>query len=130
MSPDNVEETILALERAALDRWCKGDPYGYVENAVDDVTGFDHVTKTRIDGIAALRDHVRQFVDKVDVPSYKMPNVKVQLYGTIAILTFNWETYSREGELTSRWNATEVLLRSEESWKYVHAHWAPIISKT
>lgn len=130
MSPDKVEETILTLERAALDRWCKGDPYGFVNNAVEDVTGFDHVTKDRIDGIAALKDHVRQYVGKIDVPAYKMQNVKVKVHGNVAVLAFNWETYSREGELTSRWNATEILVRREEHWKYMHSHWSPIIAKT
>ena len=130
MSPNDVAETIVALERAALDRWCKGDPYGFVENALDNVTYFDHVTKDRIDGIAALKEHVRQFVGKVDVPRYEMPNTKVRLEGNMVVFTFNWETYSREGELTSRWNATEVFVRSEGQWKYAHLHWAPIVAKT
>ena len=129
MSPDEVAEAILALERAALDRWCKGDPYGFVENALDNVTYFDHVTKDRIDGIAALKEHVRQFVGKVDVPRYEMPNTKVRLEGNMVVFTFNWETYSKEGELTSRWNATEVFVRSEGQWKYAHLHWAPIVAK-
>ncbi|MGH9254697.1 MAG: YybH family protein [Vicinamibacterales bacterium] len=130
MSPEKVEETIVALERAALDRWCKGDPYGFVDNAVDDVTYFDHVTKTRIDGIAALKDHARQFVDKVDVPHYQMPNAKVRSVGDIAVLTFNWEAYSRDGTVASRWNATEVFVRSEGyTWKYAHMHWAPVVTQ-
>jgi hypothetical protein len=129
MSPDRVEETIVAVERAALDRWCKGDPFGFVDNALNDVTYFDHVTKDRIDGIAALKEHVIQFVGKVDVPRYEMPNVKVRSDGTTAILTFNWETYSRDGELTSRWNATEVFVRRADQWKYAHLHWAPIIAR-
>ena len=128
MTPDRVEETIVALERAALDRWCKGDPHGFVDDALNDVTYFDHVTKERIDGIGALKEHMRQFVGKVDVPRYEMPNAKVRVDGNMAVLTFNWETYSREGELTSRWNATEVLLRTEGQWKYAAIHWAPVTS--
>ena len=130
MNAENVEETIVTLERAVLDRWCKGDPYGFVENAADDVTWFDHVTEARIDGIAALKEHVRQFVDQIDVPRYEMPNVKVTTYGNVAVLTCNWNTYSGEGELTSRWNATEVYRRSGDQWKYVHMHWALIVNGT
>lgn len=130
MSPDEVEDVIVGLERAALDRWCKGDPYGFVDNALDDVTYFDHVTKDRVDGIAALKDHARQFVGTVEVPRYEMPNVRLRREGNTAILTFNWETYSREGELTSRWNATEVFVRREGQWKYAHIHWAPITART
>ena len=131
MSSHDVEAAIVALERAMLDRWCKGDPYGIIDNAVADVTYYDHVTQTRIDGIAALKDHARQFVGTVDVPRYNMPNPKVRADGNIAVLTFNWITYSRDGELTSRWNATEVFVRTEgQGWKYAHLHWAPIIPKS
>lgn len=132
MNSSDVEATIVALERAALDRWCKRDPSGYLDNAVEDVTFCDHLTTTRImEGIAALKDHVGQFIDKVDVPHYEMRNARVRSDGNIAVLTFNWETYSREGELTSRWNTTEVFVRSvDHRWKYAHLHWAPIITKT
>ena len=130
MNSQNVEETIVTLERAVLNRWCKGDPYGFIENAVDDVTYFDHVTKTRIDGIVALKNHMHQFVDKVAVPRYEMPNVKVGVYGNVAVLTFNFNTYSGEGKPTSRWNATEVYRRSEDQWKFVHMHWAPVATET
>ena len=126
MSQENVEETIVALERATLDRWSKGDPHGFIENAVDEVTYFDHVTQTRVDGVSALKEHMAQFVGVVNVPRYEMPNVKVRSFGDIAVLTFNWETYSGDDELTSRWNATEVYLRSGDQWKYLHIHWAPI----
>jgi ketosteroid isomerase-like protein len=129
MTSNEVEAAIIALERAMLDRWCNGDPHGIIDNAIDDVTYYDHVTQTRIDGIAALREHALQFVDKVDVPRYEMPNPKVRMDANTAILTFNWITYSRNGELTSRWNATEVFVRSDDQrWRYAHLHWAPIIS--
>ena len=95
------------------------------------MTYYDHVTRTRIDGIAALKDHARQFVDKVDVPRYDMPEPPGPADGNIAVLTFNWITYSRDGELTSRWNATEVFVRTEgHGWKYAHLHSAPIIPKS
>jgi hypothetical protein len=130
MGADTVMNAIVEVERAALDRWCKGDPFGFVDHALDDVTYFDHVTEKRVEGITALAQHVRQFVGKVDVPRYEMPNAKLRSDGNMAILTFNWETYSVEGELTSCWNATEVFIRNEQHWKYAHIHWAPVNRKT
>jgi hypothetical protein len=76
MSADAIKESIVSLERAALDRWCKGDPYGFVDNSLDEVTYFD-VTTDRVDGLAALKQHVLQFVGKIDVPRYAMPNVNL-----------------------------------------------------
>ncbi len=128
MSTDTAEETIISLERAVLDRWCKGDPAGFVENAQDDVTWFDHVTEFRVDGRRSVEDHVRQFVGQIDVPRYDMPNVRVDVHGDIAVLTMNWHTFSSEGELTSRWNVTEVYQRDGDQWRYVHIHWAPVVT--
>ena len=36
-----IQSTILGLEKAALDRWCKGDPTGFLEISAPDVVYFD-----------------------------------------------------------------------------------------
>ncbi len=127
MTTEDAASTIITLERAVLDRWSKGDPHGFVENAAADVTWFDHTTKSRVDGRAALEGHVQQFVDQIDVPHYEMPNVQVRVYGNAAVLTCNWQTFSEDGEMTSQWNATEVYRRDDDRWQYVHVHWAPVM---
>ena len=39
---------ILALERAALDRWGQGDPDGYLEISAPDVNYFDRSEERRV----------------------------------------------------------------------------------
>lgn len=70
-----------------------------------------------------------QFVGKVDVPRYEMPNVKVRSDGTTAILTFDWEAYSRDGELTSRWSDRGLRSQGRSVEVRAHLHWAPIIAR-
>jgi hypothetical protein len=48
-----VGDEILAFERAALDRWGKGDPDGYLVISAPDVTYFDPYVEHRLDGRAA-----------------------------------------------------------------------------
>lgn len=127
MTVGDNEDTILAMERGVLDRWSKGDPHGFVENAADDVTWFDHTTKSRVDGRVAVAEHVQQFVGQIDVARYEMPNVQVRAFEDTAVLTCNWLTFSEDGELTSQWNATEVYRRAGDRWQYVHVHWAPVM---
>ncbi len=126
MVPTIDEAAVVDLERRALARWCKGDPGGFVEHAIPEVTYFDHLTQACVVGIDALREHSARFVGKVDVPRSEMVGVNVRVYGDVATLTFNWETYSAGGDRTSRWNATEVLVRRPDGWKYAHLHWAVI----
>ncbi len=55
---------------------------------------------------------------------YEMLNPKVQWFRQTGILSFNLVTYSKEGNVTSRWNSTEVYSKYDEKWKIVHTHWS------
>ena len=50
-----LAEIIIGLERAALNRWGKGDPGGYLEIMATEMTYFDPFTKRRVDGMNAIR---------------------------------------------------------------------------
>src|SRR5207237_2413765 len=45
VSAASVADTIIALERAALDRWGRGDPQGYIDTFAADITYFDPFTE-------------------------------------------------------------------------------------
>ena len=55
ISPD----TLIAQERAALDRWGKGDPGGYLSIYDPEITYFDPARETRADGLPALQALLR-----------------------------------------------------------------------
>jgi len=50
VAADFKPETIIALERSALDRWGKDDPQGFLETYAPDVTYFDPGSERRVDG--------------------------------------------------------------------------------
>lgn len=129
MNQKSAEDAVVALERAVQERWCKGDPFGYSDNGADDLTYFDHLAETQLMGLAAVKNHLAGFEGKVDVPRSEMANTKVRVHGDMAVLTFNWYSYSKDGDVTSRWNATEVFRRAGDAWKYVHMHWSIVQGK-
>jgi len=51
---DEVGMEIIEMEKAALDRWGKGDPGGFLEICAPDVVYFDPYREARIDGLPAL----------------------------------------------------------------------------
>lgn len=60
MKGNNIErgpEEIMMLERAALDRWGKGDPSGLPELYADDISYFDPTVAARIDGHQAMKNY-------------------------------------------------------------------------
>jgi len=123
-----IRNEIIAIERAALDRWGKGDPQGYLEIMAPDVTYFDPTRKKRIDGLAAVKEYILPFTGKTRIDSYEMINPQVQNVGDVAVLTFNLidtvKRPDREEKVTVRWNSTEVYRRIDGNWKIVHSHWS------
>ncbi|MCP4607394.1 MAG: DUF4440 domain-containing protein [Planctomycetes bacterium] len=122
----NKEDTkdLIELERGALDRWNNGDPTGYLELYSDDYTYFDETTKARVDGLDAIKKMYAPLAGKIFNARYEMLNPKVQWFGQTGILSFNLVTYSKEENVTSRWNSTEVYSKYDEKWKIVHTHWS------
>lgn len=119
---------IIALERAALDRWGQGDPQGFFEIMAPEATYFDPTLEARLDGAPAIRNYIQPFTGKIKVDRYDMIGPKVQHHGNAAILTFNLVSYLKPAgapdQPTVQWNATEVYARLNGEWRIVHSHWS------
>jgi ketosteroid isomerase-like protein len=121
-------DRIVAMERAALDRWGAGDPQGYLEIMAPAVTYFDPVQPRRVDGLRAMTDLLVPFTGKIKVDRYEMVDPVVQRHGDAAILTFNLLSFRRDPDGTERviahWNSTEAYARVDGHWRIVHSHWS------
>ncbi len=118
------EEIIIALEKAALERWSKGDTSGFAALSTDEMTYFDPTLDTRLDGGDAFKEYMSSLHGKFHIDRYEILNPKVQWYGDTGILTFNLNNYSLDGKITSRWNSTEVYHQIKGEWKLIHSHWS------
>jgi uncharacterized protein (TIGR02246 family) len=118
------------MERAALDRWGKGDPQGYVDIMANDVTYFDPVREKRLDGLEAMKLMLAPITGKIKVSRYDMIDPKVQAHGDSALLTFNLVSYvtAPDGQerAIARWNSSELYARVDGQWRIVHSHWSYI----
>lgn len=119
----NIEEqTILSMEHAALDRWGKGDPSGFLEICSPDIVYFDNNVERRLDGLEALTALYEKIRGKIFIDRYEMLNPKVQICGDAAVLTFNFVSYA-QGE-SHCWNCTEVYCRTGGGWSIIQTHWS------
>ncbi|MBI5024738.1 MAG: DUF4440 domain-containing protein [Candidatus Omnitrophica bacterium] len=118
----DVAATIIALERAALDRWGKGDPSGYLEISAPGVVYFDPFLERRLDGLEALTRYYEALRGKIRIDRDELINPKVQVCGEAAVLTFN--LVSHIGKTQMRWNCTEVFHRQNGSWRIIQTHWS------
>ena len=121
---NSVSDDIIAMEKAALARWNKGDPSGYLEIYAAEITYFDETTAARVDGYSALKKLYDPIKGKIHSARFEMLNPKVQLCGDAGVLTFNLKTYSDKGKVTSHWNSTEGYFKINGEWKIIHSHWS------
>jgi uncharacterized protein (TIGR02246 family) len=121
-------DDIIAMERAALDRWGNGDPRGYLEIMAPEVTYFDPYQEARIDGLDAMKELLVPWTGKIKIDRYQMVNQNVQVHGDVAALTFNLVNYAKQPDGSElpvvRWNSTELYRRVSGRWKIIHSHWS------
>ena len=119
--------TIIALEKTALDRWGKGDPQGYLETYAPEVTYFDPAREKRADGIQAMKGYLAPLTGKIKVDHYEMVDTKVQRLGNVAVLSYQLMSHAimpNGSPLTVRWNSTKVYGIFDGKWKLFHDHWS------
>lgn len=116
--------TLLAMERAAMDRWAKGDPDGFLEISDPEVVYFDPFQPRRLNSLEELHKLYEQFRGKIKVDHYDFldPRVQVSPDGNMAVLTFNFVSHSSQGEM--RWNTTEVYSHATGQWRIIQTHWS------
>jgi hypothetical protein len=121
-SEEAISATIISMESAALERWGRGDPGGFLEISARDVVYFDPYRERRVDGIDALTQLYKTYWGQIHIDRFELLNPLVQVCGNVAVLTFNYVSWS--GEETSRWNCTEVYRRDDDGWLIIQTHWS------
>ena len=120
-----IAADIIALEQAALTRWCAGDPDGFLELSAEDVTYFDPFRTERLDGLAALTALYDSLRGLINAPQHEMIDPKVQMIGDgAAVLTFRFVSYNGSEGKRVAWNCSEAYRRDAEGWRIVQTHWS------
>ena len=117
------EHEALALERAALARWCRGDPGGFVEISDDEVSYFDPFVARRIDGRTALAAYYAGLAGQISEIAWEVIDPMVTDIGDVAILSYRCRSWGERGAMVS-WNCTEVFRRRPEGLRLIHTHWS------
>jgi hypothetical protein len=130
----DIETELLSAERAVLDRWLQADTAAYGRRFDEDATYFDTYAPARIDGRDALERHLggiaqsmRQLLasrGKQALDRHEMLRPRVQQFGDVAILTYDWVAHFDAD--SQAWRATVVYRRDGDDWRVAHAHWSVV----
>jgi ketosteroid isomerase-like protein len=107
-----------------LAKWRGGDTSGFAALSAEEMTYFDPTLDARLDGRDAFEKYMSSLHGKFRIDRFEILNPKVQWHGDVGILTFNLNNYSKDGQITSRWNSTEVYYKTKGEWKIIHSHWS------
>jgi uncharacterized protein (TIGR02246 family) len=119
---------LMALESAAMERWRKGDPWGFTDISAQEVTYFDPGTPQRINGLEALLVEYGQREGLIfyDVMDFIDPQIRVS--GDLAVLFYRFLStwLNPDGSIAQRtpWNCSEVYQRMHGAWRIIHTHWS------
>jgi len=115
---------VVELEKAALARWCGGDPSGFLEITAPEVAYFDPFLPTRLDGLDKLTAYYESLRGRIQAPRHEMIEPRVIEIGDAAVLTFRFVSYAGSEGMEMRWNCTEVYRREGKEWRIVQTHWS------
>ncbi|MEI9973864.1 MAG: nuclear transport factor 2 family protein [Ignavibacteriota bacterium] len=123
-SAASTEREVIAMERASMDGWLKGDSApnaGGVRRRHYDVPRDDSAAaRWHCRGKGSLRAlrrpaALRQLPDR---------EAKVQASGDMAILSYRLVT--QNGADARTWNATEVYQKKKAGWRVIHSHFSQV----
>ncbi len=128
--PQQAAAEVIALTRAHWAAEMRKDAAAWGQNVADEYTVFEGAYPTRIDGKATMQHVVDgNFSGSDTLVTAEMANEKVQVYGDVAILSYNYiaSVRSKEGKVSPAMaKSTRVYVKQGGRWMLVHANFAPV----
>ena len=125
--PDSQEiaKQVIARERAAVEAWRRKDKAFFAALLSDDATYFSPQSPY-LDGDpkANFLPKFEQYAEMFKYTDFQMYNPRVQVYGEVAILTYNHMVAASFGgqPLNYTGKATVVYVKQGGAWRVVHGH--------
>jgi ketosteroid isomerase-like protein len=125
-----VADQVIAVTKAQWAAEMRKDVDAAMKNVADDYTEFNPDYPTRLDG-KAMNVRLSEAFNSGsgDTVAAEMANPKVQVYGDVAILTYNYigAAKNKDGEIESvKAKSTRVYVKQDGQWMLVHANFAPV----
>lgn len=119
-----LAEHIIGLERAALDKWFKGDTSGYEQLwSKRSFTYFDGVVTQRIEDHASIAEVLKTIDGKLFADSYDFHAPRVQFGKDTAVLTY--QLFADTSLIDMKYNCIEVFqLEDNGEWHVIHSTWS------
>ena len=122
---EEVARAVIARERASADAWRRRDKAFFAGFMADDATYFGAMNPyLETDPKENFLPKFEQYSEMFKILDTQMYNPRVQVYGDIAILTYNSSSMVNMGGRVMNYTGkmTTVYRRQGDAWRVVHAH--------
>jgi ketosteroid isomerase-like protein len=122
---EEVTRALVARERAAFEAWQRKDKAFYADYMADDSTYFGPMSPyLETDPKVNFLPKFEQYAERYKILDWQMYNPRVQLYGDVAVLTYNIQSTLDLGGRPVQYTAkvSQVYLRAGNTWRVVHGH--------
>lgn len=118
-----LADYIIGLEKAALDKWFKGDTSGYRKLwSEKSFSYFDSVSLHRVDDHKSICAFLDTIEGKLHADSYDFCCPRVQFGADTALLTY--QLYSKTNLLDMKYDCIELYQKEGEEWRVIHSTWS------
>lgn len=127
---EQVADEVIAITKAEWAAAMRKDAAAAMKNVADDCTVFEADFPTRLDGRAMNVRWAETLASASgSLVMAEMANEKVQVYGDVAILSYNFigAVKDKDGKIeTALAKSTRVYVKQGGEWKLVHANFARV----
>lgn len=119
-----VVNHLISAEKAALDKWFKGDVSGYEALwSKRSFTYFDATTPKRVENHETIEKFLKSIAGKLFAASYDFRSPRVQLGKGMAVLTF--QLFAKTNLIDMEYNCVEVFQKEiDDQWRVIHSTWS------
>ena len=122
---EEIAKAIIAREKASAEAWQRKDKAFYADYLSDDATYFGSMNPyLETDPKENLLPKFDQYAEMFKIIDFQMYNPRVQVYGDIAILTYNsMATVNLAGRpMNYTAKITSIYAKQGNTWRVVHGH--------
>ena len=122
---EEVARAVIAREKASTEAWRRKDKNFFANLFADDMTYFGAMNPyLETDPKENFLPKFEQISEMFKILDTQMYNPRVQVYGDIAILTYNSSSMVNMGGRVMNYTGkmTTVYRRQGDTWRVVHAH--------
>lgn len=120
-----IAEQLIAREQASVDAWRRKDKSFYADLLAEDSTYFSAYSPY-LDAHAKknLLTKFEQYADQFKFQDFQMHNPRVQLYGDVAVLTYQATVAANFNGQPMNYTAkmTSIYVKQGNTWRMAHGH--------